>query len=385
MNSEILNTCTVLQNSKLLVVKIGSALVRSEKLDQVKQSWMDALALDISKLMSNGTKVVIVSSGGVALGRKALGISSQTPPQDIPLAKKQAASSIGQFHVFNGYFNAFKKQGIDTGQVLLTMSETENRRMNLNARDTLHTLLGSNVVPVINENDTVSTEEIRFGDNDRLSVRVAQMIGADSVVLLSTTEGLYTDNPDTNPQAKHIPLIEKLDAEHTQMAGDAVPGLSTGGMKSKIEAAGSATKYGIHMIISNGYEDHSLDKLCNDEAVISSLFLAQKGDNNARKIWLGAHMSPKGSVIIDDGAIKALRSGKSLLPIGAIGVKGDFKRGDVVEIVDSSGNRIGTGISAYDNHCAEKICGHKSSEIADILGILGRDELIHRNDMVLDS
>lgn len=385
MKSEVLNTRTVLQNSKLLVVKIGSALVRSEKLDQVKQSWMDALALDISKLMSNGTKVVIVSSGGVALGRKALGISSTTPPQDIPLAKKQAASSIGQFHVFNGYFNAFKKQGIDTGQVLLTMSETENRRMSLNARDTLHTLLGSNVVPVINENDTVSTEEIRFGDNDRLSVRVAQMIGADSVVLLSTTEGLYTGNPDTNPQAKHIPLIEKLDGEHTDMAGDAVPGLSTGGMKSKIEAAQSATKYGIHMIISNGYEDHSLDKLCNDEAAISSLFLAQKGDNNARKMWLGAHMNPKGSIIIDDGAIKALRSGNSLLPIGAISVKGDFKRGDVVEIVDCSGKRIGTGISAYDNHYAEKICGHKSSEIADILGILGRDELIHRNDMVLDS
>lgn len=385
MKPEVLNTRTVLQNSKLLVVKIGSALVKGKELDQVNQSWIDALALDISKLMKKGTKVVIVSSGGVALGRKALGISSKTPPQDIPLAKKQAASSVGQHHVFHGYSIALKKCGIDTGQVLLTMIETENRRMSLNARDTLHTLLDNGVVPVINENDVVSTEEIRFGDNDRLSVRVAQMIGADCVALLSTTEGLYTDNPDTNPQAEHIPLIDKLDNDHIQMAGDAVPGLSTGGMKSKIEAAQSATKFGIHMVISNGCENHSLDKLCNDDAAISSLFIAQKGDNNARKIWLGAHMNPKGSIIIDDGAIKALRSGKSLLPIGALGVKGDFKRGDVVEIVDISANRIGTGLSAYNTYYAKKICGHKSSELVGILGILGRDELIHRNDMVLED
>jgi len=377
---------SILKESRLIVVKIGSLIVRGQELDTVNQNWMDAFARDIKTLMDSGKKVVIVSSGGVALGRKALGISEDTPPQNIPLAKKQAASSVGQYHIFNGYYKALAKCGLDAGQVLLTMGETENRRMSLNARDTLYTLLDHGVVPVINENDTVSTGEIRFGDNDRLSVRVAQMIGADSVILLSTTDGLYTDNPDTNPQAEHIPFIEKLGKKHIEMAGDAVPGLSTGGMKSKIDAARSATKTGIHLIITDGQKSHTLEKLCSDKSKRSSLFYAPRGNKiAARKMWIGAHMRPKGFVIIDDGALDALHHGKSLLPIGVRKVEGDFKRGDVVEIRGSSGNRIGMGISAYNTHDAHLICRRNSRDIASILGEITSDELIHRNDMVLED
>jgi glutamate 5-kinase len=376
----------VLENARLIVVKIGSVIVRGHALDQVNQDWMDAFAQDIKKFMDSNKKVVVVSSGGVALGRKALGISEHTPPQNIPLAMKQAASSVGQYHIFNGYYKAFAKCGLDAGQVLLTMGETENRRMSLNARDTLFTLLNHGVVPVINENDTVSTGEIRFGDNDRLSVRVAQMIGADAVILFSTTDGLYTDNPDNNPQAEHMSFIDKLGDEHIKMAGEALPGLSTGGMKSKIDAALSATKTGIHLIITDGQQTHTLEKLRYDNSKRSSLFYAQHGNKiAARKMWIGAHMRPNGSVIIDDGALDALHHGKSLLPIGVRKVKGDFKRGDVIEIQDLSGKRIGMGISAYNIHDAHLICCRNSKEIASILGETTSEELIHRNDMVLEE
>ena len=385
MSNDKTSIC-VIKDAKLIVIKIGSLIVRGQELDTVNQNWMDAFAQDIKTLMDSGKKVVIVSSGGVALGRKALGISENTPPQNIPLAKKQAASSVGQYYIFNGYHKALAKCSLDAGQVLLTMGETENRRMSLNARDTLYTLLDHGVVPVINENDTVSTGEIRFGDNDRLSVRVAQMIGADAVVLLSTTDGLYTDNPDTNPQAKHIPFIDKLDDEHIKMAGEAVPGLSTGGMKSKIDAAHSATKTGIHLIITDGQDAHTLEQLCSTKSKRSSLFYAQTGNKiAARKMWIGAHMRPKGSVTVDDGALDALHHGKSLLPIGVSKVDGDFRRGDVVEIQDPSGQRIGMGISAYSTHDAHLICRRNSKDIPSILGEITSEELIHRNDMVLDD
>lgn len=379
-----LTTQSILENSQFVIIKIGSELVLGDDSDKVNQEWMDTLAVDIHALMENGKKVVIVSSGSVALGRKALGIPLDKPPKDIPLAQKQAASSVGQYHVFNGYFKAFSNFGVDAAQVLLTMGETENRRMNLNARETLHTLLDAGVVPIINENDTVSTGEIRFGDNDRLSVRVAQMIFADTVVLLSTAHGLYTDNPDKNPEAELIPVVENITDDHVNMAGDAIPGLSTGGMKSKIEAALSATKAGIHLIITNGQENYTLSRICNDSSKRSTLFTAQECDNNARKIWLGAHMSPKGKITVDDGALVALNNGKSLLPVGVKFVEGKFDRGDVVEILNSSGYKIGMGIAAYSYHDARKIIGQNSQDIHEILGYIGRDELIHRNDMVLD-
>ncbi len=376
---------SVLKSAQLLVIKIGSELVRGDKVDQANQPWMDALASDVSTLINTGTKVIIVSSGGVALGRKALKIPKNIAPNDIPLAKKQAASSVGQYHLFNGFYKAFEKQNITAAQVLLTMSETENRRMNLNARETLHALLENGIVPIINENDTVSTKEIRFGDNDRLSVRVAQMTRADTALLLSTADGLYTDNPHINPQAEHIPVIEQITAEHFDMAGDALVGLSTGGMKSKIEAAENAMKSGVDLIITEGRELHALSNLYKNKDKKSSLFIAKKCKESARKIWIGSHMKPNGYAVIDDGALSALKNGKnrSLLPIGVTDIQGDFKRGDVIEIKDSSGKRVGMGLSAYSAVHAVKIIGKPSSEIISVLGFSGRNSLIHCNDLVL--
>lgn len=377
-------TQNILKGSKLIVIKIGSMLVRGDGLDDVNQEWMNTLAQDILALKNQGKKIVIVSSGGIALGRKALGIPTDISPSTIPLAKKQAASAVGQYHLFNGYFNALKKQNITAAQILLTMSETENRRMSLNARETLHTLLENNIVPVINENDTVSTGEIRFGDNDRLSVRVAQMIMADCVVLLSTANGLYTDNPDTNPQAELIPVIDNITDEHIKMAGDAVAGLSTGGMKSKIDAAILASKSGVNLIITDGCKNHSLSEICNDDNKKSSIFIAKKCKKSAREIWLGSHLNPKGTVIIDNGAYDALKKGKSLLPIGIKTVEGNFRRGDVIEIMTLAGNKIAVGLSAYNSFDTNRIAGKHGSEIVGILGYTGRTELIHRNDMVLE-
>lgn len=373
----------VITNTRFVVIKIGSALVRGKELDQANQAWIDSLADDIAVLRQERKKVVLVSSGGVALGRKALKIDGKTPPADIPLAKKQAASAVGQYHVFHAYHQALQRHGITAAQVLLTMSETENRRMNLNARESLTTLIDHDIIPVINENDVVSTGEIRFGDNDRLSVRVAQMILADTVILLSTTDGLYTDNPDKNQNARHIPVIDEITDEHIAMAGDAIPGLSTGGMKSKVEAAISATKSGINLIITDGRCQNPLNKLQKGE-VKSSLFCASGNEISARKTWIGANMNPKGHVIIDAGAIKALENGKSLLPVGVKKVYGTFLRGDVVEIKTENNRKLAMGIVAYSAEDARRIMGKNSQDIPEILGYIGRNELIHRNDMVLD-
>ncbi|MCD8494007.1 MAG: glutamate 5-kinase [Alphaproteobacteria bacterium] len=325
----------------------------------------------------------MVSSGGIALGRKALEISTNKAPSSIPLELKQAASAIGQPFMYNAYATAFVRHGIQTAQILLTLSETENRRMHLNARETLYTLIDRGIVPVINENDTVSTEEIRFGDNDRLSVRVAQMVEADTVLLLSTTNGFYSANPDTDPAAEHFPLIEKITSEHRAMAGDALAGLSTGGMRSKVQAAESAVNSGISLIIADGREDGALGRLYEDASVKSTLFRAEGSPVNARKRWLKGHLKPRGTLMLDAGAVKALLSGKSLLPVGVKAVTGDFDRGDPVSITDESGAVIGTGLSAYDSQAAQKLIGKPSSAVAEILGYLGREEFIHRNDMVL--
>ncbi|MBX2833480.1 MAG: glutamate 5-kinase [Micavibrio sp.] len=370
-----------INNANLIVLKVGTALIAENDGHGVKEDWLNAMASDIAALQSIGKKVVVVSSGGIALGRPALGITPETRPRDIPLEVKQAASAVGQYHVFNGWHSALAKHEINTAQVLLTMSETENRRMHLNARATLLTLLKRGIVPVINENDTISTEEIRFGDNDRLAVRVAQMIGADTVVLLSTIDGLYTDNPHKNPDAKHIALVETITDEHIAMAGDAVAGLSTGGMKSKISAAIAAVRAGISLIITDGQAEHVLRDISQNNA---TLFAAKGSGDSARKKWIGAHMSPKGSVTVDAGALSALQSGKSLLPVGINVVSGKFKRGDAVEIKAPDGKVLGLGLSAYDAENAALIIGKRSKEIANILGYAGRIELIHRNDMALE-
>ncbi len=374
---------TVIDKADVIVLKFGSMLVADFEKDCVRAQWMNALARDVEKLLIAQKRVIIVSSGGIALGRKTLGISNLTPPSAIALDQKQAASAVGQFHVFKGYHDAFLKYKRSVAQVLLTMTETENRRTHLNARQTLFTLLDKGIVPIINENDTVSTEEIRFGDNDRLAVRVAQMVDADAVVLFSTIDGLYTDDPLKHSDAEHISIVEHIGDDHIKMAGEAIAGLSTGGMKSKINAAISATRAGIPLIIANGMKENSLSLLL-DGALKSTIFLAKDTQSSARKKWIQGHIAPKGSMIIDAGAAQALKQGNSLLPIGITSISGTFERGDPVQIFDEHKSLIGIGLSAYTSDEFAKIIGKRSEDIPHLLGYSGRNEIIHRNDMALN-
>ncbi|HBR68492.1 MAG TPA: glutamate 5-kinase [Rhodospirillaceae bacterium] len=360
-------------NGKRIVIKVGSALLTDKARGELNQAWVDDFSAKICAFLKDHKEIIIVSSGAVALGRKEMGISSDIPPGKIPLPLKQAASAVGQPHVFNGYALAFAKHGVGVAQVLLTMGETENRRTHLNARATLQELVSKGIVPIINENDTILTEELRFGDNDRLAARVAQMIEADTVILLTTTSGLYTADPGTDPKAEHIPVVETVTEEHIKMAGDALPGLSTGGMRSKIEAAQAATRAGISLVIAG-----SFDGKC-------TLFKAMEHAPNSRKRWIATHMHPKGVLVIDAGALKALKEGKSLLPIGVKKIEGDFERGDAVTIKTADGKIVGIGLSAYASEDALKIIGKKTAEIHEILGFSGRDALVHRNDMALQT
>ena len=384
--SKILNTLTtqaVLQQAETIILKIGSVLITDEQRDMVHQTWLDSLAEDVRDLMRQGKKVAIVTSGGIALGRLAMGIPKDKRPTDIRLEHKQAASSIGQFTLLNGYHKAFHKLDIHIGQVLLTLSETENRRTHLNAREALSTLMERGAVPIINENDCVSTGEIRYGDNDRLAARVAQMIAADAIILLSTIDGLYTANPHTNPQARYIPDVKEITQEIIDMGAETKPGLSTGGMRSKIEAAQLANNAGIPLIIADGQKNYPISDIMSGTKK-TTLFHAQDTTDNARQKWIKSHVRPKGDVMLDAGAVTALRGGKSLLPIGVIRIDGEFERGDAVNLVNSHGEKIGIGLSAYNSQDAARIMGQRSDEIAKILGYLGRDVLVHRNDMVLD-
>lgn len=363
-----------------IVIKIGSALIWDG--ETVQNDWLASLAADIKVLVDAGKQIVLVTSGGVALGRAGLGVANDMPPGDIPLALKQAASAVGQYHMVHAYYTALADQGLKAAQVLLTMGETENRRMYLNARETLSTLMERGIIPVINENDTVSTGEIRFGDNDRLAVRVAQMINADAVVLLSTVDGLYTANPDIDAAAEHIPVIDVITDAHIEMAGEALPGFSTGGMQSKIQAAITAVKSGIALMIADGRNDGVLAALANDTAR-ASVFAPVESNASARKNWIASHLQPKGRVFIDDGAVAALGKGGSLLPVGVQSVEGAFERGDVVTVHNASGDKIGIGVSSYSAEHSRNIAGKQSAEIEVILGYAGRAELIHRNDLAL--
>lgn len=372
----------IIINANLVVVKIGSALLVDGN-KGVRQAWLAALAEDIMELRGMGKSIVIVSSGAIGLGRKALGIDAKAASSTIPLERKQAAAAVGQIALMQAYINVFGLHGTTVAQVLLTPKDTEDRRSHLNARATIHALLSEGIIPVINENDTVSTAEIRFGDNDRLASRVAQMIGADVVVQLSTTDGFYTADPRVDASAVHIPLVERLDDTHLGMAGDALPGVSTGGMKSKLEAAKIATDAGVHMMIGKGEDSHALKAIVEGNAK-ATLFVATEQLRSARKKWITAHVKPKGTFALDDGAVRAMNDGRSLLPAGVRSVEGVFERGDAVALSDSSGKRLGVGITAYDSEDAARILGQKSGSIANILGYSYGDELIHRDDLALN-
>lgn len=372
----------LIQQSKRIVIKIGSALVTDEAQGSVRRAWLEALCDDVQTLKNEGKEICLVSSGAIALGRQSMGIDKTKRPNGIELEEKQAAAAIGQISLSSAYAKAFHERDIIAAQILLTRGDTEDRQRFLNARSTFRTLMKKGAVPVVNENDTVATSEIRYGDNDRLAARVAQMIEADLLIQLSTTDGLYTADPRIDSSARHIPVVETLSADVVAMAGDALPGVSTGGMKSKIDAARLCADAGIPMIITKGTQDHALRDLMDDNAR-HTLFKASVRHDSAWKRWIGGSVRPQGTLIIDEGAEKALRDGKSLLPAGIRSITGQFNRGDIVAIENEARHEIARGLVAYGTVDAQKIMGKKSAEIEVILGYAGRAEMIHRDDLIL--
>ena len=364
------------ERARRLVVKIGSALLVDEA-GQVRRPWLEALASDIATLRASGCEVVIVSSGAIAVGRRLLGLTRGTPK----LEEKQAAAAVGQIRLARAYEAVRAPHGITVAQILRTLADTEERRRHLNARSTLTTLLRHGALPVINENDTVATAEIRFGDNDRLAARVAAMIDAEALVLLSDIDGLYTTDPRRDPEARHLPLVEALTPEIEAMAGAAPTGYSSGGMVTKLRAARIALSAGCSMAIANGRPPHALQALA--EGGKATWFLAQIEPRQARKRWIAGSLQPLGSISVDAGAARALAAGKSLLPAGVAAVSGAFERGDPVRVLGLDGRELARGLSAYSAGDARLIAGHKSHDIEEILGYRGREELIHRDDLVL--
>jgi glutamate 5-kinase len=363
-------------NAKRLVVKIGSSLLVDSATGELKGAWLASLADDIAALRHAGRQVIVVSSGAIALGRKALGL----PKGALKLEDSQAAAAVGQIDLAHAYEDAFRARGLVAAQVLLTLGDTEERRRYLNARSTMTTLLKLGAVPVVNENDTVATSEIRYGDNDRLAARVALMMSADCLVLLSDVDGFYTAAPGSRPDAHRLEEVREITPAIEAMAGDVGSELSRGGMVTKIEAAKIAVSGGTHMVIASG-------KVCNPLAALGAetgtWFIARSDPIAARKRWIAGTLEPKGAIIVDNGAADALASGKSLLPAGVTSVEGRFERGDCVVIRNGEGVELGRGLAAYDHADASRIIGRKSSELAEILGYFGRPELIHRDDMAL--
>jgi glutamate 5-kinase len=371
-----------LVNSRRLVVKIGSALLAADN-GEIRRPWLDAVADDVARCRSRGQDVILVSSGAIAVGRRNLGLFGPR----LRLEEKQAAAATGQIRLAHAYQEALARHGITVAQILLTLDDTEERRRHLNARATFAQLLALGAVPVVNENDTIATAEIRFGDNDRLAARVAQMTSADMLVLLSDIDGLYTADPRKDPNAQHIPAVGEIGPEIEAMAGEAPPGYSSGGMATKLAAARIAMSAGCRMLIAKGRSGGAVSgPLAAIEAGDrATLFLPRGEPRSARKAWIAGAINLSGTVIIDDGAAGALLRGTSLLPAGVVAVEGIFERGDAVIIRTRSGAEAGRGLSAYSSADIRRIAGHKSSEIGDILGYRGRDEIIHRDDLVVDE
>ena len=366
-----------LKNFRRIVVKVGSSLLIDSSAGEVRASWLAALAADISKLHQAGKDVLVVSSGSIALGRSRL----KLPSGLLKLEESQAAAAVGQIELARIWSGVLGHYGIGAGQILVTLQDTEERRRYLNARSTISKLLEWRAVPVINENDTVATNEIRYGDNDRLAARVATMTSADLLILLSDIDGLYTAPPSANPNAKMIPVVESVTADIEAMAGAAESELSRGGMRTKIEAAKIATSAGTHMLIASGKIEHPLRAIADGGPF--TWFLTPANPVTARKRWIAGSLEPKGTLTIDAGAVAALRAGKSLLPAGVIRVEGQFARGDAVVVRGPDTHEIGRGLIAYDAEDADRIKGRSSSDAAQILGISGRAEMIHRDDLVV--
>jgi len=366
-----------LNTAQRVVIKIGSALVVDADRAEPRAAWLAGVAADISSLRARGVDVIVVSSGAIALARRTLKLTQRV----LKLEEKQAAAAVGQIRLAQAWSEALSAQSLTAAQLLLTLDDTEDRRRYLNARATLDTLLVLGCIPVINENDSVATTEIRFGDNDRLAARVAEMTQADQLILLSDIDGLYTADPRKDPAAKHIPVVEAITPEIEAMGGEPPPGYSSGGMRTKLVAARIATQAGCAMAIAVGNVDRPLTAL-RDGAKCTWFLPAPEG-RSARKRWIAGGLAPLGEIVVDAGAARALAAGRSLLPAGVCGVDGKFDRGDPVVVRGPDGAALARGLSAYASADTARIAGHRSDEIEAILGWRGRDEVIHRDDLVL--
>jgi len=366
-----------IESGKRIVVKIGSTLLVDQEHGTVHRKWLDTLGADIAACIKRGQEVIVVSSGAIAIGRRHLGL----PLGELKLDDNQAAAATGMVRLAHAYEEVLGGFDLTVAQVLLTLEDTENRRRYINARNTLEALLRLGAVPLINENDTVATDEIRFGDNDRLAARVAAMISADVLVLLSDIDGLYTADPRTDSDATIIPEVKEITPQIEAMAGAAPQGDSKGGMVTKLAAAKVCLANGCRMAITDGRDMHPLKRL---EDGAATWFLPSATPKTARKRWISGALRPAGTVVLDDGAVQALGAGKSLLPAGIVTVEGDFQRGDAVIVKTGDGRELGRGLVAYSAEDAKRIIGYKTSEIESLLGYRGRDEMIHRDDLVLD-
>jgi glutamate 5-kinase len=366
-----------LDQFKRIVVKVGSSLLVDRARGEVKRDWLNGLADDLAALHRRGADVLVVSSGAVALGRSVLGL----PPGPLKLEESQASAAVGQIALARIWAEALAERGIVAGQILVTLGDTEERRRYLNARETLEKLLALRAAPVINENDTVATSEIRYGDNDRLAARVATMASADLLILLSDIAGLYDAPPAQNPDARLIPIVPRISAEIEAVAGGPASELSRGGMQTKIEAGKIATSGGAHMVIADGRKQNPVSRIGAGEPC--TWFLTPSTPLTSRKKWIAGTLVPRGVLHIDEGAARALSGGASLLPAGVKNVEGDFSRGDCVLIRDAQGAEIGRGLVGHDFARAARIMGKNSREIAQILGLEGRTEMVHRDDMAL--
>ena len=377
LSSPTVSSISPLQNARRVVVKVGSSLLVERATGQVHHRWLQTLAVDIKLLRDRGQEVILVSSGAIALGRRQLGL----PSGKLKLEESQAAAAVGQIHLAHAWKEVLETHQLTVAQILLTFGDTEERRRYLNARSTLNTLLKLGSIPVINENDTVATAEIRYGDNDRLAARVAQMIGADCLVLLSDVDGLYTADPTRDSSARFIPEVRGINAEIEAMAGGVSSDVGSGGMATKVAAAKIAVAAGCHMSVSLGKELHPLKRL--EEGARCTWFYPDENPVTVRKQWIAGTLKPAGELFIDEGALQALMRGKSLLPAGVTKVMGKFERGDALVVRGADGAELARGLSAYSSEDAEHIRGRQSHEIEALLGYRGRDEMIHRDDLVI--
>jgi len=377
MNTRRPDSAAPLTQARRIVVKVGSALLVDGDTGRVNRAWLETLVEDLLRLRKRGQRVILVSSGAIALGRRRLGLKHGV----LRLEESQAAAAVGQIRLAHAYKELLEGCDVTVAQVLLTLEDSERRRRYLNARATLESLLALGALPVINENDTVATAEIRYGDNDRLAARVAQMVGADCLVLLSDVEGLYSADPNREPGARFIHEVPQITPEIEAMAGRSASQVGSGGMAAKIAAARIAMAAGCHMCIAAGVHRHPLRRI--EEGADCTWFVPSATPAAARKQWIAGTLRPAGAITIDAGALRALLEGRSLLPAGVTAARGRFDRGDTVSVLAADGAEIARGIVAYSDVDAARIMGRRSSEIADILGFRGRDEMIHRDDLVL--